>query len=266
MQLRPWVTYALMVLNILVFVGPQGMNDPQRVDATLALEWAAIPCEVVTGDPITETEIEATFIAGVADACDLDPAGREAFPDKRVRVAVLLSLFMHAGWLHLAGNLWFLYIFGNNVEEHLGHVRYLLFYVAGGITATAAHIAVQPDSTIPVVGASGAVAAVMGAYAVWFPNAPIRTLVLILLWNIRAKWWLAVWLVSQFFMGDDSQVAWVAHVGGFVFGALIGLFVRRSPVARRRVLTHRHRISGWDSTGGIGTGPYHRPQRINRRK
>ena len=113
-------------------------------------------------------------------------------PDKPVRLAVIFSMFMHAGWMHLGGNVWFLWIFGNNVEDHLGPVKYLLFYLAGGIVASVAHVAVQPDSTIPVVGASGAVAAVMGAYGVWFPNAPIRTFVVIILWSIKAKWWLGV--------------------------------------------------------------------------
>jgi membrane associated rhomboid family serine protease len=257
------VTFALIALNILVFVWPQGMNDPQRVEADFALEWAAIPCEVVTGDGLTEREFDATFRSGADDACDLDPTGAEAYPNKPVRIAVIFSMFMHAGWLHLAGNVWFLWIFGNNVEEHLGPLRYLAFYLAGGIVASVAHIALQPNSTIPVVGASGAVAGVMGAYAIWFPNAPIRSLVVILLWSIRAKWWLAFWLLSQFFTGDESQVAWMAHVGGFVFGMIVAIAVRRSPAARRRVLrSNYHDVPSWDSTGGIGSGPYARPRRI----
>ena len=120
------------------------------------------------------------------------------------------------------------------------------------------------DSTIPVVGASGAVAAVMGAYAVWFPNAPIRTFMLLFLWNIKAKWWLGFWLLSQFFIGADSGVAWMAHVGGFVFGVVIGILIRRSPVAQRRALTHGYRGGPWDPTGGAGSGPYQRPHRLRR--
>lgn len=261
---RPFITWALIALNIVVFVFWQGMNDPQNVDAaSMSLEWAAIPCEVVTGDGLTETEIVATFERGQGQACDLDPGGAEEFPDKPVRLAVLFSMFMHAGWMHLLGNVWFLWIFGNNVEDHLGPGRYLAFYLAGGVVATIAHIAVDPESTIPLVGASGAVAAVMGAYALWFPNAPIRTLVAIVLWNIKAKWWLGFWLISQFFIGADSGVAWMAHVGGFVFGALIGLFIRTSPRRQNRAFTPPYQDMGpWDSTGGAGPGPYARPQRV----
>ena len=175
-------------------------------------------------------------------------------------------MFMHGGWMHLLGNIWFLWLFGNNVEDHLGRVKYAVFYLLGGIVATVAHIAVQPGSIVPVVGASGAVAATMGAYAVWFPNAPIRTFIFIVLWRIKAKWWLGFWLVSQFFIGADSQVAWMAHVGGFVFGALVALVVRQSPTAQNRVFTESYQFDGtgrvWDSTGGVGDGPYARPKRL----
>ena len=175
-------------------------------------------------------------------------------------------MFMHAGWMHLVGNIWFLWLFGNNVEDHLGAARYFVFYLLGGIVATIAHIAVQPDSIVPVVGASGAVAAAMGAYGVWFPNAPIRTLIFVVLWRIKAKWWLGFWLVSQFFIGTDSQVAWMAHVGGFVFGALVALVVRRSPAAKKRAFAEPYQFDGtgrtWDSTGGIGDGPYASPKRL----
>jgi len=269
----------LIVLNVLVFVGPQSMVDPQNTERDITLEYAAIPCEVVTGDGLTELEIRELYSGGDDTACDLDPNGEPRFPNKPERLAVIFSMFMHGGWMHLIGNIWFLWLFGNNVEDHLGKVRYLLFYLAGGIVATIAHIAVQPDSIVPVVGASGAVAAAMGAYAVWFPNAPIRTFIFIVLWNIKAKWWLAFWLVTQFFVGADSQVAWMAHVGGFVFGALVALVIRNSPVAQQRAFTPRYQFrepshqlghpdyegtftGGWDSTGGAGEGRYPTPKRL----
>ncbi len=261
-----WVTIALIVVNVLVFVGPQGMADPQNTERNITLEFAAIPCEVVTGDGLTELEIRELYTNGNDTACDLDPNGSPLFPNKPERVAVIFSMFMHGGWLHLLGNIWFLWLFGNNVEDHLGKIRYLIFYLAGGIVATIAHIAVQPDSIVPVVGASGAVAATMGAYAVWFPNAPIRTFIFIILWRIKAKWWLGFWLITQFFIGADSQVAWMAHVGGFVFGALVALLVRRSPSARKRAFTETYQFDGtgrtWDSTGGAGDGPYATPKRL----
>lgn len=258
----PWVTFALIAVNVAVFVGPQSSANPEHGDR-VAIEWAAIPCEVVTGDPITVDEVDATFSGDTASACDLDPGGVEAFPDKPVRFALILSMFMHAGWGHLLGNMWFLWIFGNNIEDHLGHVRYLIFYLLGGLAAAAAHVFAASASTIPVVGASGAVAAVMGAYAVWFPNAPIRTFLFIILLNIKAKWWLGFWLVSQFFTGPDSRIAWLAHVGGFAFGAVVGLLIRGSVQGQRRVFTAQHRnAQPWDSTGGAGPGPYARPHRL----
>jgi len=144
---------------------------------------------------------------------------------------VLLSMFMHGGLLHLGGNMLFLWVFGNNIEDRLGPVRYLLFYVAAGIAATAVHIALQPNSTVPVIGASGAIAGVMGAYLIWFPNAPVRTLVFLGFFafvpRIAAKWLLLLWFFSQFLINPNEGVAWGAHVGGFVFGALIAFALRR---------------------------------------
>lgn len=258
---RSVVTIALIVINLVIFFGPQSMNNPQTTEVDMVMEWAAIPCEVMTGDGLTSNEIELTF-GGNDQACDVDANGAEAFPDKPVRIASFFSMFMHGGIMHLLGNMWFLWLFGNNIEDRLGPVKYLVFYLAAGIAAMVAHVAVQPDSTIPVVGASGAVAGIMGAYAVWFPNAPIRTFVFIVLWNIKAKWWLGFWLISQFFTGADSQVAWMAHVGGFVFGAIVALFVRGTPAAQRSVLHTDLRRDQWDSTGGAGEGPYPRPHRI----
>ena len=260
------VTWVLILVNIVVFVFLQGANNPQVVDpAEQSLRWAAIPCEVVTGEGLTAPEIALTFSGRTDTACDLDPDGPEAFPDKPVRLAVVTSMFMHAGWFHLGGNMLFLWIFGNNIEDRLGSLRFLVFYLLGGIAASIAHIAVEPDSTIPVVGASGAVAAVMGAYGVWFPNAPIRTLIVLFLVDIRAKWWLGFWFLSQFFVGADSGVAWMAHVGGFAFGFLVGMWVRASHRSQRSVFAPHHQPRGpWDPTGGAGAGPYARPRRITR--
>ena len=103
----------------------------------------------------------------------------------------------------------------------------------------------------------------MGAYAVWFPNAPIRTFIVIVLWNIKAKWWLGLWLLSQFFIGADSGIAWMAHVGGFVFGAVVAFFIRQSPKATERAFTDEYAPVGpWDSTGGGGQGRYPTPHSL----
>jgi membrane associated rhomboid family serine protease len=147
-----------------------------------------------------------------------------------VWLALLYSMFLHGSLLHIGGNMLFLWIFGNNIEDRMGPLPYLGFYLLAGIVASAAHVLVQPDSTIPVLGASGAIAGIMGAYVVLFPNVKIRSLLIItiipLFRDIAAKWWLGFWFVTQFFTNPAAGVAWVAHVGGFLFGALIALFLR----------------------------------------
>jgi membrane associated rhomboid family serine protease len=172
--------------------------------------------------------------------------------------SVLVSMFLHGSLLHLGGNLLFLWIFGNNIEDHLGPIRYALFYVLGGIVATLTHVVLNLDSTIPMIGASGAIAAVMGAYLVWFPDAPVRTLLtffFILVVRIRAKWLLGFWFALQFLTSPNSGVAWAAHVGGFVAGVLVGLGVRASPGLRRLLWRRSARTAlgtRWDPTGGAG--------------
>jgi membrane associated rhomboid family serine protease len=138
-------------------------------------------------------------------------------------------MFLHGSWLHIGGNMLFLWVFGNNIEDRMGWLPYLLFYLVAGVVATLAHVAVQPASTVPLIGASGAVAGVMGAYLVLFPNVQIRSLlifILVLIRDIPAKWLLGFWFVFQFFTNPAEGVAWVAHVGGFVFGALVAFLLR----------------------------------------
>jgi membrane associated rhomboid family serine protease len=252
----PLVTIVLLLVNVGVYflVQPAAGEVEQvqvdgrsgQIDGQLAfnLEQAAIPCEVVEGRPLGIEEVEGTFARGDSTACDDDGGGSPVFPSKNVLLAVMTSMFLHGGLLHLGGNMLFLWIFGNNIEDRLGHVRYLVFYLAAGVVATLAHIAVQPSSTIPVVGASGAIAGVMGAYLVWFPKARVTTLFIffiILFRQIQARWVLAIWFFSQFLVNPNEGVAWVAHVGGFVFGVLVGLLVRGSTAARRVALTPSYR-------------------------
>ncbi|MFN0089365.1 MAG: rhomboid family intramembrane serine protease [Acidimicrobiales bacterium] len=242
--------------------GPQVVQTeagPVRVPAEFGftLEMAAVPCEVTTGQPLSLGEVQRTFNQGDDRACTSDDRTPELYPDKRVRLAVLVSMFLHGSVLHVASNMLFLWVFGNNIEDRLGHVFYALFYLAGGVAASLAHIAVQPDSTVPVVGASGAIAAVMGAYLVWFPRAPVLTFAPpFFLFHLKARWFLGIWFVIQFFTNPNSGVAWVAHVGGFVFGALVALAVRLAgggPAARINP-----GAAGWDSTGGVADGPLDR--------
>lgn len=151
------------------------------------------------------------------------------------------SMFVHGGWLHIAGNMLFLWIFGNNVEDFLGHLRFLLFYFLCGLLATFAQIAFEPTSTIPSIGASGAIAGVLGAYFVRFPTAPVYTLVFVVVFGffLRLPTWVVLgeWIVVQFLQGQaalgshaTSGVATFAHIGGFVVGmVLIFLFARNKP-------------------------------------
>jgi membrane associated rhomboid family serine protease len=228
----PVVTILLILANVAVYFLVQPNSGDAVRSARFSIERAAIPCEVVEGRPLSVGEIQDTYGAGDDTACQGDEqAGPPLFPGKHVLLAVLTSMFLHGSLLHLGGNMLFLWIFGNNIEDRLGPVGYLLFYLAAGVVATVAHIAVQPDSTVPVVGASGAIAGVMGAYLVWFPNVPILTLFIffiILFRQISAKWLLLFWVGLQFLepFNPNSGVAWVAHVGGFVFGVVVALLLR----------------------------------------
>jgi len=158
-------------------------------------------------------------------------------------LTVLSSMFMHGSWLHLIGNLLFLWIFGNNVEDAVGHARFVCFYLLSGVAATLAQTAVtlltQGDAAarIPNVGASGAIAGVMGAYIVLYPHARITTLVGIIPIEVRAVWYLGFWFLFQLWTGSFSilqpqeggGVAFFAHIGGFVFGAATVMLFRRRP-------------------------------------
>ena len=250
---RAVVTFALVLACAgMWFLVQEGQEDTRDIavggrqvqiqgDLAFNLEWAAVPCEVIDQEPLNLTEVRDTFQGGDDEACGAETEGStgELFPDKSIWLSVLVSMFLHGSLLHLGGNLLYLWIFGNNVEDRLGPVAYLGFYLVGGVVATLAHVAVNPDSTVPMVGASGAIAAVMGAYLVWFPHARIRTLVVfffITFMRVRAMWLLGFWFVLQFFTGNDSGVAWMAHVGGFVFGVVVGMLVgpgRQARGARR---------------------------------
>ena len=153
--------------------------------------------------------------------------------------SVLLSMFLHGGWLHLIGNMWFLWVFGDNVEDVLGHVGYTLFYLGCGGMAALAQAVVAPDSQVPMVGASGAIAGVLGAYLVWFPWSRVKTLVFLGIFftmaELPAPLFLVLWFVVQFFSGtlalatvqaSTGGVAFFAHIGGFLAGAALAFLLR----------------------------------------
>ncbi len=266
-----FLTIALIVVNVVIFafvqergserVGlttPSGQEVPIAAGDKFALEYAAIPCELTERAPLDFDDV-SSLLRGTDDTCD-DLDGPDLFPDKSVWFAVLTSMFLHADWFHLLFNMWFLWIFGNNIEDHVGPLKYITFYLVSGIVATVAHVALQPASSIPVVGASGAIAGVMGTYLIWFPRAPIRTVVLpFFVFDINARWLLGAWCVMQFFTGADSQVAWAAHVGGFVFGVVTGALVRQiRPLCRLvwRDPWKRDAYYRWDLTGGSSSSVF----------
>ena len=225
-----YVTFLLIAVNVGVYIFVQRPFDKSNNQTKFSYQVAAIPCEVTQGRPLSSEEIFQTVQNNDETACEHTPQADARFPHKAVWLAIVYSMFLHGNLLHIGGNMLFLWIFGNNIEDRMGPVPYLGFYLVAGLVAAAAHILVQPDSTVPVIGASGAIAGVMGAYVVLFPNVKIRSLIIItiipLFRDISAKWWLGFWFVTQFFTNPAEGVAWVAHVGGFLFGGFVALLLR----------------------------------------
>lgn len=189
-------------------------------------------------------------LEGLIDAHSLIPARflalgeRVGFYSPEIYAPFLTSTFLHAGGLHFATNMLFLGIFGGNVEDRLGHLRYPLFYLAGGLAAGLAHVAAHPTSVVPALGASGAIAAVMGAYFLLYPRSWIVSIIPPLFWirfRIPALVYLALWFAMQLYMGSraleqqlgQSGVAWWAHAGGFGFGVAVVMWIGRRPRAER---------------------------------
>jgi membrane associated rhomboid family serine protease len=159
----------------------------------------------------------------------------------------LTSMFIHAGWLHIIGNMWFLYLFGRSVEDRMGHIRFLIFYILSGLAANIVFYVLDLHAMIPEFGASGAIAGVMGAYIVMFPRAQILTLILIIIFpvfvNVPAFLFLGFWFLIQLFSGtltfashgSAGGVAWWAHVGGFATGVMLLPLFKNRKLARRKL-------------------------------
>ncbi len=173
-------------------------------------------------------------------------------------LTLLTCIFLHGGWMHFIGNMWFLYIFGDNVEDRCGHLGYLLFYLACGVGASAAHLIAGPESTAPTIGASGAIAGVMGAYFLLYPRAKVLAVIPIVfileMVILPAPVFLGFWFVLQLLQGtlaittmQSAGVAWWAHIGGFVIGVVIAIALKagnvtKPPVQQVRPKTERVRI------------------------
>ncbi len=159
-------------------------------------------------------------------------------------IPLFTSMFLHAGWFHILGNMWFLFVFGDNVEDKLGHFRYLVFYIICGLFASFLHIFFNLNSTVPSIGASGAIAGVLGAYMIFYPHARILTLLPIFIFfeiiELPAIFWIGLWILIQIFFGTLSigssggGVAWWAHIGGFLAGMIYAMkFLKREYEKRR---------------------------------
>jgi membrane associated rhomboid family serine protease len=238
--LMPFVTLALIAANGLSWALLQGLGfDPRLAESVC--ELGLIPGELLGRLP-----------AGVAI-----PLGERAVcviqgaPGWHTTVT---SMFMHGGWFHLIGNMWFLWIFGNNVEDSMGHARFVVFYLACGLAAAALQVISQPDSGIPMVGASGAIGGVMGAYIVLYPRVRVHMLVIFGIFVrtiiVPASFMLGYWFLIQLLGGavslgrDGGGVAFWAHVGGFAAGAVL-VFLFRDPQ-----LVARHPARGWQRAPG----------------
>jgi membrane associated rhomboid family serine protease len=237
-----WITLALIAANVVVFLLWQptlGANSETRTFFFFYCN-ALVPWEIthqtslVEGGAAARDAIEADLgpQLGPGVGADLQQELQQRCPEKDVNLSILVSMFLHGGWLHIAGNMLFLWIFGNNVEDRLKRPLFIAFYFLGGLAATALQLAFGPNSTIPNVGASGAIAAVLGAYLVLFPRARVYTLVFfffITAIELPAVAVLGFWFVLQLFSGvgglgadvNGGGVAYWAHVGGFAFGAAV---------------------------------------------
>jgi membrane associated rhomboid family serine protease len=208
-RITPYVTYGLIALNVLVFLFELTLS-PQALDSLFYMA-AVVPAELtqsLQGQPIPE-----------------------GFPEWST---LITSQFLHGGWLHLIGNMLYLWVFGNNLEEQMGRLRYLVFYLLCGVLAGLTQWYFGQSSTIPSLGASGAIAGVLGAYVIRFPKARILTLVSFFIFRIPAYLFLGFWFVQQAFYSvtsldvttsigmENGGIAYWAHAGGFIFGAILG--------------------------------------------
>jgi membrane associated rhomboid family serine protease len=239
----PYATIAIIVVNGIVWVGVQGLGSQYALAESLCL-YGLIPGELLGNvAPGTNIQLAANL------ACQFDGTSNPA--------SLITSMFMHGGWFHIIGNMWFLWVFGDNVEDVMGPVRFVIFYVICGLAAAFAQIVTDTGSVIPMVGASGAIGGVMGAYALLFPRAHVHTLIFLGFYittvAIPAVFMLGYWFALQLLQGlpaigsTQGGVAFWAHIGGFVAGVtLIHLFKRKDYVSdhrgQRSRRTSRHRL------------------------
>jgi len=238
---RAVVTLGIIVANVVIFLlwQPTFAQNSEVRSFFFFYCHAVVPWEVTHqtnlahGGAAARRAIDADLGAAVGPQAGaaLQQELQRRCPDKNVNPSILVAMFLHGGWLHIGGNMLFLWIFGNNVEDRLGRLLFLVFYLLGGLAATGLQLAFDPNAAVPNLGASGAIAAILGSYIVMFPRARVYTLVIfffITAVELPAALVLGAWFVLQLFSGVGSVsahvtggVAYWAHVGGFAFGAAI---------------------------------------------
>lgn len=226
--LTPIINYALIAVNILVFVFLQGLGGNDR----FTYAFSTVPAEITSGRDINRpVAIEDPVSGNRVGVINLQPTPLSVY------VTLLTSMFMHGGIAHIFGNMLFLWIFGDNIENALGHTKYLMFYLATGVLASLAHVFSTAmfggNPYIPSLGASGAISAVLSAYLLLFPHRQVRVIMLSILTQVPAMVAIGLWFLFQIInglgvLGNESQqggVAYAAHIGGFIAGlALIKFF------------------------------------------
>jgi rhomboid family protein len=238
--LPPIVTVGIIALNVIAWLFIEGAGAGRAVDAAVC-NYGLIPGEILQRVP-PGSGVE--MAPGVV--CAVDPSPQYW--------TVLTSMFMHGGWMHLIGNMVFFWVFGNNIEDAMGHVRFALFYIMCGVAAAATQVLVTPSSTVPMVGASGAISGILGAYLLLYPRVRVHAVVFLGFYvtsiAIPAFVMLGYWIVLQLLSSLSSLgarqtggTAFFAHIGGFVAGlVLIRLFARREYLERRVMLPGGYRL------------------------
>jgi membrane associated rhomboid family serine protease len=234
----PIITIALIAINVLVWMVVQRAGREPWVAATVC------NLGLVPGELTLRASVGDSFPLGQGLSCVVDPG--------RAPEHILTSMFLHGGWMHLLGNMWFLWLFGNNIEDSMGRVRFVLFYLICGVAAAAGQVLSDPESIIPMVGASGAISGVMGAYIVLYPRVRVYTLVTFIFitsialpaW-VMLGYWMFLQVIGGFGASTEGGTAFWAHIGGFIAGVvLIKLFARSDYIARHRAHHWRPRRYG----------------------
>ena len=211
----PVISRIFMFITIGVFLLVQPKNQIDLIN--FFYQYSAIPCELITFSPLSESQF-------YSNDC-LNNTTAPIFQNKNLVLSIVYANFFHANFIHILGNLWSFWIFGNNVEDKLGKVRFTIFIIFIGFLSIAVHIYLNQNSLTPIVGASGIVSGLMGAYVYMFPNARLLVLVpfgFLFPTTIKAKFFMIFWFLSQILISiTDQNISWEAHVGGFVFGYLL---------------------------------------------